>query len=99
MKNIRKTKGIRWILVVYELKTKKYYGNAIRVLEITPVSINSTNCEYIGDSMVFNMKTDECANGSTWKNNGKLMFVTSDDMRELMSHVKKHEILLVTSCD
>ena len=85
--------------MVYELKTKKYYGNAIKVLEITPSSINSTNCEYIGDSMVFNMKTDECANGSTWKNNGKLMFVTSDDMGELMSHVKKHEILLVTSCD
>ena len=85
--------------MVYELKTKKYYGNAIKVLEITPSSINSTNCEYIGDSMVFNMKTDECANGSTWKSNGKLVFVTSDDMIELMSHVKKHEILLVTSCD
>ena len=82
--------------MVYELKTKKYYGNAIRVLEITPSSINSTNCEYIGDSMVFNMKTDECANGSIWKNNGKLMFVTSAHMREIMSHVKEHEILLVT---
>ena len=82
--------------MVYELKTKKYYGNAIRVLEITASSINSNNCEYIGDSMVFNMKTDECANGSTWKNNGKLTFVTSDDMSELMNHVKKHEIFLVT---
>ena len=82
--------------MVYQLKTKKYYGNAMKVLEITQSSINSTNCEYIGDSMVFNMKTDECANGSTWKNNGKLVFVTSDDMRELMSHVKKCEILLVT---
>lgn len=85
--------------MVYELKTKKYYGNAIRVLEIIQSSINSNNCEYIGDSMVLNMKTDECANGSTWKSNGKLVFVTSDDMRGLMSHVKKREILLVTSCD
>lgn len=84
--------------MVYEVKTKKYYGNAMKVLEITPSSINSTNCEYIGDSIVFNMKTDECANGSTWKNNGKLMFVTSDDIGELMGHVKKHEVILVTSC-
>jgi hypothetical protein len=85
--------------MVYELKTKKYYGNAIKVLEIITSSINSTNCEYIGDSMVFNMKTDECSNGSIWKHNGKLMLITSDDMGELMRHVRKHEILLVTSCE
>ena len=83
--------------MVYELKTKKYYGNAMKVLGIIPSSINSTNCEYIGDSIVFNMKTDKCANGSLWKHNEKLMFVTSDDMEELIRHVRKHEILLVTS--
>ena len=85
--------------MVYQLKTKKYYGNAKKILEITSVTINCSLLYYMGDCMVFNMKTDECANGSVWKNNGKLMFVTSDDMGELMSHVKKHEILLVTSCD
>ena len=84
--------------MVYQLKTKKYYGNAKKILEITPVTIDCSLLYYMGDCMVFNTRTDDFANGSLWMLNGDLMFTTCDNMSELVDHVKKHEILLVTSC-
>ena len=84
--------------MVYQLKTKEYYGNAKQVTMALPSAINSNNLRYLGDAMVLNMATDECANGTTWESCGNLLFVTSDNMSELVDHVKKHEILLVTSC-
>lgn len=81
--------------MVYELKSKGYYGNAQKILEIHISAINSRDLEYLGDCMVFNMSTDDFANGSAWKHHEKLVFVTSDSMDELMKRVKSHEVLMV----
>ena len=82
--------------MVYQLKTKEYYGNAKRVLEIITSAINSNNLRYLGDSMVLNIATDECANGTTWESCGNLLFVTSDSMDSLVSSVSTCEVLVVS---
>ena len=82
--------------MVYQLKTKEYYGNAKQVLEIITSAINSNNLSYLGDAMVLNMNTDECANGTTWESCGNLLFVTSDSMESLVSSVSTCEVLVVS---
>ena len=82
--------------MVYQLKTKEYYGNAKRVLEIIPGAINSRDLSYLGDAIVLNMNTDECANGTTWERHGNLLFVTSDLMDALVGQVDSCEILVVS---
>lgn len=82
--------------MVYQLKTKEYYGNAKRVLKIIPSAIDSRDLSYLGDAMVLNMNTDECANGTTWKRHGNLLFITSDSMGALVGQVDSCEILVVS---
>ena len=75
--------------MVYELKTKKYYGNAKQILEITQWAGNGT-VEHISEAMVFDR--DLCANGDLWDCSGELLFSTCDDMSDLMNN---KEVLLV----
>ena len=82
--------------MVYQLKTKEYYGNAKQVIMALPSAINSNNLRYLGDAMVLNMATDECANGTTWESCGNLLFVTSDSMESLVSSVSTCEVLVVS---
>jgi len=82
--------------MVYQLKTKEYYGNAKQVIMALPSAINSNNLSYLGDAMVLNMNTDECANGTTWESCGNLLFVTSDSMDSLVSSVSTCEVLVVS---
>ena len=66
--------------MVYQLKTRKFYGNAKQVLEITPCVASGT-VEHIGEAMVFNR--DLCANGDLWDCSGQILFSTCDDMSDL----------------
>ncbi len=75
--------------MIYQLKTRKYHGNAKQVLEIVPWT-GKGPVEHIGDAMVFNR--DLCANGDLWDCSGELLFSTCDDMSDLM---KSKGVLLV----
>ena len=77
--------------MIYQLKTRKFYGNAKQILDITPWD-NSVPVEHIGEAMVFDR--DLCANGDLWDCSGELLFSTCDDMSDLM---KSKGVLLVTS--
>ena len=67
--------------MVYQLKTRKYHGNAKQILEITPWFGNGP-VERIGEAMVFDR--DLCANGDLWDCSGQVLFSTCDDMSDLM---------------
>ena len=67
--------------MVYQLKTRKYHGNAKQILEITTCVANGP-VEHIGDAMVFDR--DLCANGDLWDCSGELLFSTCDNMSDLM---------------
>ena len=69
--------------MIYQLKTRKYHGNAKQILEITPWTGSGT-VEHIGDAMVFDR--DLCANGDLWDYSGELLFSTCDDMSDLMNN-------------
>lgn len=75
--------------MIYQLKTRKYHGNAKQVLEITPCAANGP-VEHIGEAMVFDR--DLCANGDLWDCSGELLFSTCDDMSDL---TKSKGVLLV----
>ena len=75
--------------MIYQLKTRKFYGNAKQVLEITQWTGKSL-VEHIGEAMVFDR--DLCANGDLWDCSGELLFSTCDDMSDLM---KSRGVLLV----
>ena len=77
--------------MIYQLKTRKFYGNAKQILEIAPWA-GSGPVEHIGDAMVFDI--DLCANGDLWDCGGELLFSTCDNMSDLM---KSKGVLLVTS--
>lgn len=68
--------------MIYQLKTRKYHGNAKQILEITPCVANGP-VEHIGEAMVFDR--DLCANGDLWDCSGELLFSTCDDMSDLMN--------------
>ena len=67
--------------MIYQLKTRKFYGNAKQILEITQWFGNGP-VEHIGEAMVFDR--DLCANGDLWYCSGELLFSTCDDMSDLM---------------
>ena len=67
--------------MIYQLKTRKYHGNAKQILEITPWN-SSVPVEHIGEAMVFDR--DLCANGDLWDYSGELLFSTCDNMSDLM---------------
>ena len=69
--------------MVYQLKTRKYHGNAKQILEIIPWN-SSVPVEHIGEAMVFDR--DLCANGDLWDCSGELLFSTCDDMSDLMNN-------------
>lgn len=75
--------------MIYQLKTRKYHGNAKQVLETTTCVANGP-VEHIGEAMVFDR--DLCANGDLWDCSGELLFSTCDDMSDLM---KSRGVLLV----
>ena len=75
--------------MIYQLKTKKYYGNAKQILEITQWA-GKCPVEHIGGAMVFDR--DLCANGDLWDCSGQLLLSTCDDMSDLM---KSKGVLLV----
>ena len=75
--------------MIYQLKTRKFYGNAKQILEITQW-FGKSPVEHIGDAMVFDR--DLCANGDLWDCSGGLLFSTCDDMSDLMNN---KEVLLV----
>ena len=75
--------------MVYQLKTRKFYGNAKQIFEITQWFGNG-QVEHIGAAMVFDR--DLCANGDLWDCSGQLLFSTCDDMSDLM---KSKGVLLV----
>ena len=75
--------------MVYQLKTRKYHGNAKQILGITPWNGSGT-VEHIGEAMVFDR--DLCANGDLWDCSGQIIFSTCDDMSDLM---KSKGVLLV----
>ena len=75
--------------MIYQLKTRKYHGNAKRILEITPCVANGP-VEHIGEAMMFDR--DLCANGDLWDCSGELLFSTCDDMSDM---VKSRRVLLV----
>ena len=75
--------------MVYQLKTRKYHGNAKQILGITPWT-SKFIAEHIGDAMVFDR--DLCANGDLWDCSGQILFSTCDDMSDLM---KSKGVLLV----
>ena len=77
--------------MIYQLKTRKFYGNAKQILEIAPWD-SSIPVEHIGEAMVFDR--DLCANGDLWDCSGELLFSTCDNMSDLM---KSKGVLLVTS--
>ena len=77
--------------MIYQLKTRKYHGNAKQVLEITQWTGNG-KVEHIGEAMLFDR--DLCANGDLWNCSGELLFSTCDNMSDLR-HSKG--VLLVTS--
>ena len=77
--------------MVYQLKTRKYHGNAKQILEITPWN-SSGPVGHIGEAMVFD--SDLCANGDLWDCSGQILFSTCDDMSDLM---KSRGVLLVTA--
>ena len=77
--------------MIYQLKTRKFYGNAKQILEITQW-FGKSPVEHIGEAMVFDR--DLCANGDLWDCSGELLFSTCDDMSDL-KHSKG--VLLVTS--
>ena len=67
--------------MIYQLKTRKYHGNAKQILEITPWFGNGP-VEHIGEAMVFDR--DLCANGDLWDCSGQILFSTCDEMSDLM---------------
>ena len=75
--------------MIYQLKTRKFYGNAKQIFEITQWFGKGT-VEHIGEAMVFDR--DLCANGDLWDCSGELLFSTCDDMSDLM---KSKGVLLV----
>ena len=77
--------------MIYQLKTRKFYGNAKQILEIAPWAANGP-VEHIGEAMVFDR--DLCANGDLWHCSGQILFSTCDNMSDLM---KSRGVLLVTS--
>ena len=66
--------------MVYELKTRKYHGNAKQIIEITPWAGSGT-VEHIGEAMVFDR--DLCADGDLWDCSRQILFSTCDDMSDL----------------
>ena len=77
--------------MIYQLKTRKFYGNAKQILEITQWTGKGT-VEHIGEAIVFDR--DLCANGDLSDCSGELLFSTCDDMSDLMNN---KGVLLVTS--
>ena len=75
--------------MIYQLKTRKYHGNAKQILEIIQ-RVGKGPAEHIGDAMVFDR--DLCANGDLWDCSGQLLFSTCDNMSDLM---KSKGVLLV----
>ena len=69
--------------MIYQLKTRKYHGNAKQILEITPCDSSGT-VEHIGEAMVFDR--DLCANGDLWDCSGQILFSTCDNMSDLMNN-------------
>ena len=69
--------------MIYQLKTRKYHGNAKQILEIIPCVANGP-VEHIGEAMVFDRDLCDCS--------GELLFSTCDDMSDLM---KSKGVLLV----
>ena len=69
--------------MIYQLKTRKFYGNAKQILEIAPWNSSGT-VEHIGEAMVFDR--DLCANGDLWDCSGELLFSTCDNMSDLMNN-------------
>ena len=69
--------------MIYQLKTRKFYGNAKQILGITQWT-SKFIAEHIGEAMVFDR--DLCANGDLWDCSGQILFSTCDDMSDLMNN-------------
>lgn len=81
--------------MVYQLKTREYYGNAQQVLKIVS-GLPDDAVEYIGRAMVLSVNTEDVAYGDLWSD-GKLWFSTEDDMGELAKGAGNLSVVLVTS--